>query len=252
MRVIRVIFGFFLLLGMAAESANVIRQFGTLFYAPIFIMVIPLLFLITWLIGGGFTKEKLNLKSFRFWIFFIVTSVLFVLITVIKLSSHKVPSDIAEVNGIKIPIGHCLQGSIYMVPDANERKRYCTCLAEKLSGSQSVVDTYRKELERGDMAKVLKALESDQLYATLELQSCLGSTNMQWTDNVINGMKKNCRAQLQNTDFEATNDIEKYCDCLAYEYIKFPASEVAKQSFRESAVGLGIDSACIQASKRVK
>jgi hypothetical protein len=125
-----------------------------------------------------------------------------------------------------------------------------TCLAEKLSGSQSVVDTYKKELERDDMAKVLAAVEADQLYSTLELQSCLGSANMQWTVNVINGMKKNCRTQLQNTEFETTNDIDKYCDCLADEYIKFPASEVAKQSFRESAVGLGIDSACIQASKR--
>jgi hypothetical protein len=249
MRVIRVIFGFFLLLGVAAESANVIGQFGTLFYAPIFIGVILLLFLITWLIGGGFTKEKLNLKSFRFWIFFIVTSVLFVLITVIKLS-HKVPSDIAEVNGMKIPIGHCLRGSINMVPDVNERKAYCTCLAEKLSGSQSVVDAYKKELERGDMAKILAAVESEQSYTTLELHSCLANTSMQWTDNVINGMKKNCRAQLQNTEFETTNDLDKYCDCLADEYIKFPAGEVAKQSFKESAVGLGIDSACIQASKR--
>jgi hypothetical protein len=125
-----------------------------------------------------------------------------------------------------------------MVPDMKERKAYCTCLAEKLSNSQSVVDAYKKELEGGDMAKILSALLADPSYGTLELQSCLSGANVQWTDNVIDGMKKNCRTQLRNTDFETTNDIDKYCDCLADGYKKFPASEVA------------IDSACIQASKR--
>src|SRR5687767_14679099 len=121
MRVLKVILGFFLLSGMAAEYANVTRQFGTLFHGAVFFVMILVLFLSTWLIAGGFTKEKLSLKSSRFRIFFVLTSILFALITVIKLSSHKVPPDISEVNGIKIPIGRCIEGSVNIVPEIKER-----------------------------------------------------------------------------------------------------------------------------------
>jgi hypothetical protein len=179
MRVFKVILGFFLLLGVAEEYLAVSRQFGKPFDIILLVITILFVFACTWLMGSGFTKEKLVIKSIRFLVFFILTSLLFVMIIFVKVASRQPPRDIAEVNGIKIPIGRCIEGCVNMIPDVKERKVYCTCLAEKLSGEQEVLEDYKHDLEAGNLEKVISAVKAKPIAIILDFESCFSGSNVQ-------------------------------------------------------------------------
>ena len=91
MRVFKVILAFVILLGAAEEYVRASHQLGKPFYGPIVFMVVLVIVLCTWLIRSGFSKEKFILKSFRTLAFFVLTSILFVLITVVKQGAYNVP-----------------------------------------------------------------------------------------------------------------------------------------------------------------
>ncbi len=58
------------------------------------------------------------------------------------------------------------------------------------------------------------------------------------------------KKELVGTEFEQTNDIEKYCGCMTDEYKKYPISQIMEVGFKESELGVSIDKKCTEKSKK--
>jgi hypothetical protein len=63
-------------------------------------------------------------------------------------------------------------------------------------------------------------------------------------------MKENWKKELNGTEFEETNNIEDYCDCLINEYKNHPLNKIVEDGFNESEIGISIDSLCTEESKK--
>ena len=115
-----------------------------------------------------------------------------------------------------------------MISNKNERKEYCLCLAEKITSNSSLVNKYQNELENGRIDDILLELQNNELFIELDLESCFFGVEVKWTDNLTESMKENWKKELYETEFEETNNIDKYCDCLINQYRKYPLSKITE------------------------
>ena len=239
-----------MLFGVGKEYAHASRDLGTLISPGIIIAVILFLFLCTGLIGSGLSKRKLKFKSFEFLKFFIITFVGFVSISFFSLLSAAVPSDFMVVNGVKVPLNKCVDGSRRMIPDKDERIKYCHCLTEKITADSTLITKYQSKLESGRIDDILTDLQNPENFIELNLENCFNKVEIKWTDNLIQSMKENWKKELIDTDFEETNNIDEYCDCLINEYKNHPLGKIIEDGFNESEIGISIDSICTEKSKK--
>jgi hypothetical protein len=249
MKPVRIILGLLLIWVFGGEYAIASRQLFTFFLPAILSVVLTVLLLSAWLIGSGFSKESFKIKSLEYLKFYVVSFLLFGLVVTFRSSLYKPSPVTVEFNHIKIPIGEFMDGSRRIVPDLEQRKTYCSCVVEKLANSEEVSKKYRAELESGEIDKIFAAIKTEEFFFNLNMESCFNSVQVQWTDNLANSMKATLKTQLSGTEFERTNNLDVYCNCLIEEYKKYPFSEIGKDDFKNSQ-GVTIDSICIERSKK--
>jgi hypothetical protein len=212
--------------------------------------MLALIFLGAWLIGSGISKSKLKIKSGTFVGYYIGSVLLFVLMVFVGLINYKYPADYIVANNIKVPLGRCIQGNRKAIPDTTERKRYCSCIAEKLANSQEYNTTYRKELEAGTLDKIINDSTVQASIANY-ISGCFTSlSNLQWTDEVEKSFRSSLMKELNTGDFPQNYNVEAYCDCIINEYKKYPLNTIMKQDFTESDLSVKTDSLCKEKSKR--
>lgn len=250
MRTFKIIIGFLLLYGAGKEYINASRQLGSLYDIGILIPISLFLFLCTWLIASGFSKRKLKFKSFEFLKFFIISFVAFAFFAILSLGSKVIPSNFAEINGIKVPLGKCIDGNRRIIPDEKEREVYCRCFAEKVLNDSFLKSKYRNKLENDDFLKVIAEIQRSQIFLELGFENCMKSVKMEWTDNLANSMKENWEKELIGTEFEQTNDIDKYCGCLIKEYRKYPLNKIMEDGFSGSKESIEVDEKCAKESEK--
>ncbi|GAA3594644.1 hypothetical protein Q4Q39_06985 [Flavivirga amylovorans] len=250
MKRLKIILGFLLLYGTGKEYVNASRQLGSLYDIGIIIPIVLLLFLCTWLIGSGFSKTKLKFKTLKFLKYFGFSFLIFVIVAFFSLMSYVIPTNFKTINGVKIPINKCIDGSVRMIPKENEREDYCICLAEKITSDSQLKEKYIKDLEMGEFDKIIKDLNDTDKIIELGIESCFTSLEMQWTNTLANSMKRNWKKQFEGTEFEESNDVDKYCDCLIEEYRKFPLTKIMEVGFNESEEAMAIDEKCTKESFR--
>lgn len=240
--------GFLLLFGAGREFIHASRDLGTLFSPGIIIGSLIMIILSTWLIGSGFSVRKFKFKSFDFLKFFIISFVTFVFVAIFSLGSLVIPSHFVEINGLKIPLGKCIDGNRRIIPDEKERKEYCKCFVEKILNEPELKLKYQVKLENDKVNEVFKEFQKSPKFLQLGIENCMTSIKMKWTDNLANSMKRNYKNRLLGTEFELTNDIDKYCDCLINEYRKFPLDKIMEDEFVESKETIEIDEKCTNLS----
>ena len=250
MRTFKIIIGFLLLYGAGKEYINASRQLGTPYDIGIIIPILLFLFLSTWLIGSGFSRRKLKFKSFEFLKFFIISFVSFAFFAFISLGSKIIPSNFVEIDGIKVPLGKCIDGNRRIIPDEKEREEYCKCFAEKVLNDSTLKSKYKTKLENDDFLKVIAEIQKSQIFLELGFENCMKSVKIEWTNNLANSMKENWKKQLIGTEFEQTNDIDKYCGCLIKEYRKYPLNKIMEDGFSESKESIEIDEKCTKESEK--
>jgi hypothetical protein len=250
LKTFKVIIGFFLVFGAGREYIDASSQLGSLFSPGIIIGILIMLFLSTWLIGSGFSVRKFKFKSFEFIKFFIISFVTFAIIVIFSLGSKVVPSNFVKINGLKIPIGQCIDGNRRIIPDEKEREEYCKCFIEKITNEPELKSKYQKKLEDGKINDVFKEVQSSPKFLELGIEDCISSINMKWTDNIANSMKSNLEKELIGTEFEATINIENYCDCLVDEYRNFPLDKIMEDGFSESQEAIEIQEKCVKQSEK--
>lgn len=250
MKIVKIIIGFLLLFGTGKEYINASRQLGSFFSPGIVIVTLLMLLLSTWLMGSGFSQRKLTFKSFEFIKFFVITLIIFFIIAFFSLSSYVIPDNFHSINGINIPMNKCINGSERIIENKKEREKYCICIAQKITANSSIKEKYQSELEKGQLVNILMELQKEEIFTELGIDSCFGNTELKWTDNIAKSIKSNWIKELRGSEFELTNDVEVYCDCLLSEYRKYPLSKIMEDDFQESELAISIENNCKEKSKK--
>ncbi|WP_143164820.1 hypothetical protein [Chryseolinea serpens] len=248
MKRFKIAIGFFLLLGAGGEYIEGSTQVGSWINPGIITGVVLVLLLSTWLIGSGFSKDRFAFKSLILLRYFAISFGVFVLVAVFNLLAKASPGQYVDINGLRIPIKRCVDGNRRIIPDEKSREAYCVCAFEKITNNPELKEKYKARLEDNKATEVLQELESQ--FGTLGIRDCLLSSGINWTAPIADAMIRNWKKELTGTEFEQTNDVNKYCDCLIGEYQKFPLREVAAEGFGESAASIRVVQACAEASRK--
>lgn len=188
-RFLGITFGIILLASMGMEYANASKQLHTYANSTLF-LIIPVILFCTWLIGGCFSKRKLRIKSFDYVRYFIMSLVIFLFAVFIGAIKSRMPSRFVKVNGIPVAIDMLDEGSKKLIPNAEKREEYCVCVAEKLANSEQVVSNYEGDLRIGRLDKVLKEIQKEEYFDSLNIASCVVDSELNWTDAFADGMVK--------------------------------------------------------------
>lgn len=249
MKILKTLFALILINSIASESVEVVKVGGSVII-PITVVCLLMLMGTTWLIGSSFTREKLKLKTIRFWVFYIVNIILFLLFFTFKLFLCNIPTDFVEINGVKISLSNCVKGTGSMISTEELKRESCKCLAEKLSENELVKTEFIRELERGKFVTIINHLKEKNLLNNIELQDCFVEANATWTPKLISSVRKEIMNINVDTDFENTNDLDKYCDCVIEEFKKRPFSEVVSNEFQNGEEIIEIMNNCVLKSEK--
>lgn len=252
MKVVKVIIGLLLLYAMGSEYASASNELNTFFSLGVISAGLPMIFLCAWLIGSGISKEKLKIKSWKFVWYFLGSLVLFSFYAISGLGKalereKDKNKEVIEVNGTRVPLNSCLAGNMRTMPNFEDRRKYCTCIATKISNMDELTHKYKEQLRVGKIEIILDEIKNDNPSKLMEMgiQDCFKSLKkIEWTKEVAESMKKMLKQQLEKTEFEQTNDIDSYCDCFVTELRKYPLNIIADEKFSESALRAEIDSIC--------
>ena len=137
------------------------------------------------------------------------------------------------------------KGNKKLIIDDKEREALCTCWAEKMAANVDIKSTFKKQLEAGNIDKVMKALEtSESLLALEELRTCATGKEIEWNPSIENEIKATCLKDLKGTEFEQIHDVDKFCSCVVQEYRNYPLSTVLYEGFQESELANAIADDC--------
>lgn len=249
-KIVKIVIGLLLTYGAGKEYINASKQLLSFFEPGVILGILLILLLCSWLIGSGISKEKLRINSWQYLKYFGATSLLFMLFAFIGLITFKLEPEIVQVNGINVDIAELMNGSNKIIPDKNERRKYCICMVTKLTADKAIVAEYKPDFESGKLLKVLTAIKSKPDVFKYDLQECMSSvSDLKWTPEFEKGIRANMMKQLTDLEISSTNDINKYCDCLVDEYKKIPINLLTSSGFQASENGIKIDSICNLNSK---
>ncbi len=249
MKILKIIIGSFLLLGAGAEYVNASKQLLTFFDPGILCACLAMIFISSFLIASGFSKTKIEPRSWKFLLYCLLSFFIFLIIAFFNLITYKFDPNIIKTNGFEVDIAPFMNGSQKIIPDEKERREYCICVVTKLTRIDDITKEYVKELRNGDIDKILIDLKGTKYINELNLPECAGSIqNIKWTDAVEKGMRENIMSQIK-PEFTQTNNATNYCDCLIEEYKKLPLKEVVSTDFYKTSKNYEIDSICALKSK---
>lgn len=250
MKVLKIVGGLFLILGSGAEYINASKELSTFLDPGIIFASLAMVFISALLIANGVSKEKVVVRSWKFAIYYIISIFMFLLVAFVKLMTYKFEPEIVRVNGVNVDIAQFMNGSKNIIPDENERRKYCICVVTKLTQVDELADNYSDELRQGKINEIFEEIKSTKYMSELNFNECMNSvTNFEWTEQAVNGLRKNIMSQLNEGEYSKTNDVEKYCDCLIEEYTKLPVAEVSNSTFYNTSTNLRIDSICSSKSR---
>ena len=250
MKALKIIIGFLLIFGAGKEYIIASSEVGSLLSPGIVMAVILMLFFSTWLIGSGFSSKSLKSDPKAYIKFFIIALVTFVIVAIVALGARAMPGHYIESNGLRVPIKRCIEGNKRIIPNEKERVLFCTCLVEKITENPRFKSKYQSALENNRINEVYTELKNSLMFSELGIQGCFSQLEMKWTDGIENSIRKNLKQELSGTNFNTTNNIEKYCDCIIDAYRKLPLQDVLDSEFSGSVRAIEIQVQCELKSKK--
>lgn len=250
MKIFKIIMAFLIIWGASKEYVSASKQLFTFLDPGIIIGVSLMLLFSAWLFGSGISKEKLFLKSWQYLKFVGATFVIFILFAFVSVLTFKFDPEIVEVNGVRVDIAEMMNGSKGIVPDENQRRKYCICIVTKLTSDRDLVEQYRPELVNGKISKVLLEIQARSDAGKYNLNECMSDVpGLKWTPDFEKSLRISLMKQLTELQISSSHDINRYCDCLIDEYKKVPIKDLTSQDFSNSANQIAIDSLCSVKSK---
>lgn len=252
MKSAKILFAAFILLASLREAFYAYKQTGDKWFS-IIILTISII-LCGLLLRSAFKPKKLVLQENRYkiylWNFLKIISIIGIIGFVINIGSPQSYEHLITIKGLRIPLDNCIAGNIRMIKEIDKRKEYCECLAQKLTENDTIISDYKQLLSNGQFATIMKELKQQDRLISVGIENCFVQINsVEWTKQLKESIKIEYLNQLKESDFEMTNNIEEYCDCVIEKLIKFPANEVMSGEFSETEEWVKIDSTCQEESK---
>lgn len=246
MRFGKISLGLILLLATGSEYINASQELGSYVSPKMLIASFSIILLSTWLIGSALVKGKFNLFSIGNVAFFILSSLIFIFSSVLTLYASIPPSKIESVN--EISLLKCNRGNKDFISDASERQKYCRCLAEKIMADTTNRYKYRYDLKAGRLDQIIKKISAEGGLIDLGIEYCIPAKGVSWTEEIIASTKAGLIKNLRGTEFEESNDIEEYCDCLLREYSAHPFHDVMNEDYLSSEASIDLENYCAKSS----
>lgn len=198
------------------------------------VIAVVMVSMICWLLLRSTFRRRdasfsLSKESRIFWTVIGVLSVMSLLGQMIEIitSIPKSSEYVVEVNGLRIPVDDCVNGSVHMFATKEGQIAFCTCMATKLANS-TLTEYERTDLEAGRMAQLVQKLKKDPSFDMVPLSECMAeSEGSKWTEGMAEGVKKDCIAKMEKEDLEQEYDHEQFCDCLVKKIVEYPPSIIA-------------------------
>ncbi len=248
MKVIKIILSIILLFGIGKEYGRSSIELGTYFHPLILPLTVVLFLLCTWLLGSAFSKSKFSLNWSSALKSISITSIIFVSSVFLGISDGLKPSDLETINGIRIPLGKCINGNKDFIANKDDRKAYCRCYVEKITNDPILKEKYTSHLESNRVDFVIQEIQAGDDFFRLEIESCAQLVNLTWTKEFEIELLKSWEKELNGTEFGTTNNIEKYCSCLLEKYKQHPLKEILSTEFMLSEQALEADKFCTELS----
>lgn len=246
MKILKIILGFFLLYGVGMETGSVIREFGVFGHLDLLLYSILVFLFATWLIASGFSKTEFRIKSIESIKYLIISLAFFIFFVILGISKYKPKEFTLEYNNYSVPLGQFIESNKLLIPEFEQRKEFCICITKKLIDNDVARLIFEKELKTGNIFTIVNDIRDNPVFATIDLTSCFSYLELKWTKNMIESSRNQLREHMTSSDFAETNDIEKLCDCMMDNYIKFPVIELFKSSYIGSEKIDSINSMCIE------
>lgn len=157
-------------------------------------------------------------------------------------------------NGIEIPIDGCVEGNTKIFGNSVDPVSFCKCLIPKL------YDKYKDDPEKFKLFKegeFDKAAEGDAeavgiIYNECMSQSVNDSTaRLTITPRMEVTIREGIKNSFAGTDFEKTNDIDAYCDCLIKGMqTELTAKEIMQGNGADSIKFDNLRAKCAQATRK--
>ena len=245
---LKIIVGIILIPSTSGEFLNASEQLSDAYNIGIMLASGMMLLLSTWLIADGISKlrnKPLNRKTFLLTLL-LSSSVFAVTLLIGSNLRSMIKENTVEIQGIKVYLLECVNGNRRMIKEVEDRRNYCSCIAEKIIERPIWRSQYQEQLRKGEFDFIIREIQND-FDNPIELEDfensvrgCLESLPVQWSDGVARGMKNRWLRDIEGTDFEQTNDAVKYCDCLIDGLQQFPLDSVRSVSFmgREDIIAI--------------
>lgn len=243
MKKVKIILGILVLISAFREYIRAEREVAGFNFDILFFGASILVAIGVWLTGSGiYSTFSLKSREFLLTTAGILASMFLVGFFIFK----GEPKHIIESNGFKIAIDDCLKGNSEVLKDEKERRDYCACLAAKITSDNKLVGQYTAKLKQGNIDWIMDDLMKNDRIGELELEKCLTSaSSLRWTSLMVEGMRTKCIENLSGSDFSNTNNIYIYCNCRVTGLQEYPAGEVNREAFFNSAGNRRMDSICI-------
>ena len=120
MKTVKLIIAALILYGAGAEYIYAGKELSTFLSPGIIIGCLIMISLSGWLIGSGLSKDKLEIRSFQFVKYFLLSLLGFFAFAFITLIGFKSEPEIIIANGVKVNISEFMNGSKNIIPDEAE------------------------------------------------------------------------------------------------------------------------------------
>lgn len=242
-----------LLLSFVQEAINAWRQ--THAVSTLVVSALISLGIIALLLWSAFKRRDPEVPPKRGWrIFWIILGWLCALSILGQLLSFVLPrrnTQVIEVNGRKVPLDACLEGSAGLSKLPAERLAFCTCIATTLAEHPTLSEERTRLLERGRLFTLVEEMKLDPDYDPTFLTPCMTNlSSATWTDAMRDGARRECLRQVASAQEDASIDADIYCDCYVSKIVQYTPANVAAMHSDSSSVLYAIQEECAALSVR--
>jgi hypothetical protein len=157
-------------------------------------------------------------------------------------------------DGLELPITACVEVHGRAFGKAIDARAFCKCFLPKFYEDTKGNPEMLKLLKEGKWHEInIEQQES----AALKFQDCFvaastgdSTAKFVMSPRMIEKMKVNMKLQLKGSEIDSTNDLDKYCDCLANSFDDFTAKEIVQGDFIETEKFQKIAENCLQSTRK--
>lgn len=196
-------------------------------YIGVFLGVSIIVFPTVFLLRSGFTKDR---SRYSYLKYLLISFVLVAVFSSFFSWSKSSSSQFHEVNGEQIPLRSCLLGNKEFITDFDERKQFCSCIAEKLVTDDGIYEEYKKKIKKGEISDVYIKVKNKGSKIFEGYPCYTGVTSAVWIPEIEESFTNSIKRAVEKQSFGDTANNDEYCNCMIREIKKFDVLDVIREN----------------------